>query len=271
MGKIRDFNEKVVFITGAGGGLGRAFAKYFALAGAKLALADLDASALAGLCEELKRAGAESIALELDVSDEAACQKAVAATVEHFGQLDVLINNAGITCRCAFDDTQSATFRKVMDVNLFGAMYCTAAALPHIKAGRGVIIAISSIAGISPVLGRSAYSASKHALHGLFDTLRTELFEHGVGVTIVCPGFTATGIGTNALDGDGSRTKHPQSTVGKAATPDSVAASVFRAASRDQRLLVLSSVGRMTHLMMKFCPGLYERLMARKLSCELER
>lgn len=271
MATHRNFHDRVVMITGAAGGLGRAFSRRFGRTGAKLSLADLDPDGLDSLASDLRASGVECVTQVLDVTDESACRRAVERTVDHFGRLDVLINNAGITCRSPFQHIHSDTFRQVMAVNLYGAVYCTQAALDQLIRNQGLIIVISSIAGFSPVLGRSAYSASKHALHGLFDTLRTELLESGVGVTIVCPGFTDTHISVNALDGDGSKTSHPQSTVGRVATPDSVAEAVFRAARRDQRLLVLSSMGRLTRLMTKFCPGLYERLMAKSLASELDR
>jgi short-subunit dehydrogenase len=134
-----------------------------------------------------------------------------------------------------------------------------------------IIIVISSIAGFAPLLGRTGYVASKHALHGLFDSLRAELRETGVGVTIACPGFTATNIAKNALDGDGSITLHPQSTMGTAASPESVAEKVFQAATRSKRLVVLSAVGRLTRVLTKFFPGFYERSMAQVLRSELDR
>jgi short-subunit dehydrogenase len=125
--------------------------------------------------------------------------------------------------------------------------------------------------GFSPLYGRTAYAASKHALHGLFDSLRSELRGTGVAVLMVCPGFTATGIGTAALDGDGSITRHPQTTAGKPAAPGQVAEQVYRAARRNRRLLVLTPVGRLARMIHKVSPRLYEWLMVRKMRKELER
>jgi len=267
----RDFEGKTVVITGAGGGLGSAYSRRFARAGAKLGLLDLNAAAVQCLAAELRAAGTECIGLGCDVTDEAACRAAITAVIDQLGGIDVLINNAGITHRSAFTDTDSAVFRKVMDVNLFGSLYCTKAALPSLIQRGGLIIAISSIAGISPLYGRTGYAASKHACHGLFGSLRAELLGTGVDVMIVCPGFTATGIGTHALDGDGKVTTHPQSTIGRQATPESVAEAVFRGATRGKRLLVLSAVGKLTALLTKLAPSVYERLMARSLRSELQR
>ncbi|MBI4517780.1 MAG: SDR family oxidoreductase [Deltaproteobacteria bacterium] len=271
MARRRDFSGKVVVVTGAGGGLGAAYSRRFAQAGAKLALLDVNAANVSAVAAELAGRGVDCRALPCDVSDEATCQAAINAVIEHFGGIDVLINNAGITHRSAFADTESVVFHKVMAVNFFGALYCTKAALPSLRRRQGLIIAISSIAGFAPLLGRSGYAAAKHACQGLFSSLRAELAGSGVDVMIVCPGFTATGIGTAALDGDGSVTRHPQSTVGKVASPDNVAAAVLAAASRSQRLLVLTAVGKTTLVLNKIFPALYERIMTRSLRHELER
>jgi NAD(P)-dependent dehydrogenase (short-subunit alcohol dehydrogenase family) len=267
----RDFAGKVVVVTGAGGGLGAAYSRRFARAGATLALLDVDPGAVRARAAELARDGVECVALGCDVSDEAACRRAVGDVIARFGGVDVLINNAGITHRSAFADTDMVVFRKVMDVNFFGAVHCTKAALPSLVARRGLIIAVSSIAGIAPLYGRSGYAASKHACQGVFASLRAELAGSGVAVMIVCPGFTATGIGAAALDGDGSVTRHPQSTVGKVASPESVADAVFRAATRGTRMLVLSGAGKATLVLSRLAPALYERLMVRALRRELER
>jgi NAD(P)-dependent dehydrogenase (short-subunit alcohol dehydrogenase family) len=267
----RNFEGRVVVVTGGGSGLGAAFARRFARAGARLALLDLDGVSARALADELTRTGTEAIALDCDVRDEAACSRAIAAVVERFGGIDLLINNAGLTHRSAFADTDIAVLRRVMDVNFFGAVHCTKAALPSLAARRGMVIAISSIAGLAPLYGRTGYAASKHAIQGFFSSLRSELAPSGVDVLIVCPGFTATGIGIHALDADGQPTKHPQSTVGRVATPESVADAVHDAAARGQRLLVLSIVGRVTWALQRLSPALYERVMTRSLKRELER
>jgi NAD(P)-dependent dehydrogenase (short-subunit alcohol dehydrogenase family) len=267
----RDFRDKVVAITGASGGIGTALGQRFASAGARLCLMDMDEKGALSLAGQLKDEGAQAIALGLDVTDEHACFRAVDRIIERFGRLDVLINNAGITHRSAFALTETSVYKRVMEVNYFGSLNCTRAALTHLIKCRGLIVVTSSIAGFAPLLGRTGYSASKHALHGFFESLRAELKGSGVKVTMVCPGFTATDIYKNALDGDGRPTTHPQSTVGRAASPASVAEAVFRGAVKEKRLVVLSGVGRLTWLMTRFCPALYENLMARSLRSELER
>jgi short-subunit dehydrogenase len=120
-------------------------------------------------------------------------------------------------------------------------------------------------------LGRTGYAASKHALHGLFNTLRAELAPAGVGVSIVCPGFTNTGISTAALGGDGAITRHPRSTTGRISTPQEVAEAVFRATVRGKNLTVLSAVGKLSWLVSRAAPNLYEKMMAKRLASEFER
>lgn len=271
MGTRREFSGKVVVVTGAGGGLGSAFARRFAQAGARLGLLDVDGTKLGAIAAELGERGVPHMAVPGDVTDETGCRAAFGAIHRELGGIDVLINNAGITHRSAFAETDAVVYRKVMGVNFFGPLYCTQAALPSLIERRGLIVTITSIAGLAPLLGRSGYAASKHACHGLFGSLRAELRGTGVDVMLVCPGFTATGIGKAALDGDGSVTRHPQSTVGRVATPESVAEAMFRAAARSQRLVVLTGVGKVTYLINRLAPALYERLMARSLRHELDR
>ena len=142
------------------------------------------------------------------MTDADACARAVAATAERFGSLDVLVANAGMSHRSAFETTNLDVLRRVMEVNFFGAVNCTKAALPHLLASRGLVVAVSSVAGYTPLLARTGYSASKHALHGFFDSLRAEVGPRGVGVMLACPSFIATRIARNALGGDGLPVRH---------------------------------------------------------------
>ncbi|MCX8006445.1 MAG: SDR family oxidoreductase, partial [Burkholderiaceae bacterium] len=181
----------------------------FAAAGARVAVLDRDGDAVDRMAGELV-AGAGGIALPCDVTDPAACGEAIAAVAARYGGIDVLVNNAGISHRSAFATTSPGVIRRVMEVNFFGAMHCTQAALPHLVASRGAIVVVSSVAGFAPLIGRTGYAASKHALHGFFASLRTELAPAGVTVTLVCPSFVATGIDRNALGGDGNPVRHAQ-------------------------------------------------------------
>jgi len=261
--------EKVVVITGAAGGMGTALARRFAAAGARLGLLDLHQERLHELEASLQEADTEVVAVPCDVTDAGAVAAAVQTILDTFGRLDVLINNAGITHRSAFADTQISVFRKVMEVNFFGALHCTKAALPHLLQSRGTIVVISSIAGFSPLFGRSGYAASKYALHGLFESLRCELRQQGVHVLMVCPGFTATGIENNALGADGKPVERPRSTTGRIARPEEVAEAVFRGVVKKKERIVLSSVGKLAYWISRLAPSFYERAMTQKLRHEL--
>jgi NAD(P)-dependent dehydrogenase (short-subunit alcohol dehydrogenase family) len=266
----RSFAGRTVLVTGAGGGLGRAIALRFAQAGAKIAAVDKDAAGVASVEQEIARSGGQCLALPCDVTDAEACTRAVAAAVHRFGALDVLVNNAGMSQRSGFAATDLAVIRSVMEVNFYGAVHCTKAALAHVVAASGLIVAVSSVAGYTPLIARTAYAASKHAMHGFFESLRTELAPQGVQVMMVCPSFIATRIDRNAVGGDGLPVRHAQLTIGDPLSPESVAARIYDGAVRRRRLLLVGRTARQAWWVSRLAPGLYEKLMARRLSGELE-
>lgn len=257
-------------ITGGAGSIGRALARKFGGAGALIALFDLPSSSLEEAEESLRRAGIDAIALPCDITDVAQVTAAMAKVRDRFGPIGVLINNAGIAHRSAFAETRADVFRRVMEVNLFGAIHCTQACLSDIVANRGMIIAVSSIAGLAPLYGRSGYSASKHAMHGLFESLGAELAGQGVSVLMVCPSFVESGLEASTLGADGKPTTRPRSKVGRQSDPDDVAAAVLKAARAGRKRLVLTPVGKTSALLSRIAPGLYQRLMIRSLRSELE-
>jgi NAD(P)-dependent dehydrogenase (short-subunit alcohol dehydrogenase family) len=266
----RSYAGRTVLVTGAGGGLGRALALEFATAGARVAALDRDPGGLESLCAEIRARGGECLALPCDVTDAPACAGAVSRAVAHFGSLDVLVNNAGTSHRSAFASTELAVIRRIMEVNFFGAVNCTKAALPHVVAARGQVIAISSVAGYTPLVARTGYAASKHAVHGFFDSLRSELAPQGVGVTIVCPSFIATRIDVNALGGDGGPVRHAQVTVGRPLAAEDVAAAIVAGAARGRRLLLVGRTARQAWWVNRLAPRLYERIMTARLRTEME-
>jgi NAD(P)-dependent dehydrogenase (short-subunit alcohol dehydrogenase family) len=266
----RSFSGATVLVTGAGGGLGRATALRFAAAGANIAALDRDAAGVESLRAEVEARGRRCLAIQCDVTDADACARAVDRVVGEFGRLDVLVNNAGMSHRSGFATTDLGVIRRVMEVNFFGAVNCTKAALPHVVARRGLIIAVSSVAGYTPLIARTGYAASKHAMHGFFDSLRTELAPAGVDVMMVCPSFIATQIARNAIGGDGQPVRHAQVTVGRPLTPDDAAAMIFAGAERGRRQIFIGRTARTAWHLSRFAPRLYERIMARRLRAELE-
>ena len=268
---MKGFKKKVVVVTGGASGIGLAICRRFGRDRAKVAVLDLDEVAVERTTRELAASGVDVLGVPCDVTSEEACKLAATEVFARFGGVDVLVNNAGITQRDAFVNTEVSVIKKVMDVNFFGSVYCTKAMLDSILARKGQIIVIESVAGIAPLLGRAGYCASKHALHGLFTTLRTEIRSQGAHVMIVCPGFVQTNLQTRALGGDGEVTKHPQSTIGRAETPERVADAIYRGAARREHLLVLTMAGKLGYWVSRVAPVLYERIIERKFRSELER
>ena len=266
---LRDFRGKVIVVTGAAGGLGRALCLRFGDAGSKIVALDRDASALTGLLADLQARGIAAVGEVCDLSREEDCRRATAAAMQAFSGIDVLINNAGITHRSAFARTRPDVIRRVMAVNFFGTLDCTHAALPALIARRGMIVVISSVAGFAPLIARTGYAASKHALHGFFDSLRTEVEPLGLKVLLVCPSFIDTGIEKNALAGDGNLAHHPQSIVGMRATPAAIAGKIFAAAAKERRLLLPDAVSRLSWWVSRLAPRFYARQMAKKLGPEM--
>jgi NAD(P)-dependent dehydrogenase (short-subunit alcohol dehydrogenase family) len=271
MTRRRGFKDKVIIITGAGGGIGAALARRFGAAGARLGLLDIDETGLNAIAEELSAKQTDCLTVQVDITDEVDCRQAVAQIRDRFHGIDVLINNAGLTQRSAFTQTTADVYRRVMAVNFFGAVYCTQSVAADLMQRQGMIIVMSSVAGFAPLYGRSGYAASKHALHGFFGTLRTELRPANVDVMLVCPSFVATDFRFRALDGDGSITRHPQSTVGRIITADTAADAIFSAACLRRRMLVLSPAGKAAWWISRLMPAAYEYLMTRSLQSELQR
>lgn len=259
------FQGKGVVVTGAAGGIGSALARRFGRDGARLALLDLQEERLAPLSAELDAAGVENLPLVCDVTSLEACETATDRIVRRFGGVDVLIANAGITHVGLFQDTEVEVIRRVVEVNFFGALHCAKAALPSLIERRGQIVVLSSVAGIAPLATRSGYAASKHALHGLFGSLRAELRDAGVGVSLVCPSFVKTRIGDRALGGDGGPATMARTETGTPVEPDALAEAIHRAARTRRRRLLPFRDARLAALLFQILPGVYERTMLRRI------
>lgn len=264
------FKDKVVVVTGAASGIGLALCRRFSLDSAKMGMLDMDEQALECVQSEFVGKGVDCLCLRCDVSLQDESEAAIRRIIDQYGGIDVLVNNAGITQRGSFVDTDISVFEKVMAVNFFGSLYCTKAAIKSLIQRKGLIIVNESIAGFGPLLGRTGYSASKHALHGLFTSLRSEIRETGAHVMIVCPGFVETNLQTRALGCDGGITTHPQSRVGGQDTPENVAEAIYKGALKRKHLLVLTPAGKIGYGISRLSPILYERMMARSLRAELE-
>ncbi|EJF11067.1 short-chain dehydrogenase/reductase SDR [Pontibacter sp. BAB1700] len=191
---------------------------------------------------------------------EADCERMVTETVNRYGKLDVLINNAGISMRALFQDLDLDVLRKVMDINFWGTVYSTKYALPHIQTAKGSIIGISSIAGYRGLPARTGYSASKFAMHGFLETLRTELLHSGVHVLIACPGFTASNIRNTALAADGQQQGETPRDEQKMMSAEEVADRILQATIKRKRDLVMTTQGKMAVWVNKLFPSLADKL-----------
>ena len=264
-----DFTNKVVIITGASTGIGRATAINFYRAGARLVLAARSTADLEQLAAEL---GGPEVALPftLDVTDPDQCQALIDRTVAHFGGIDVLVNNAGMIVSGPFEHLQPGDIERQFAVNYFGVVYCTRAALPHLKRSRGVVLNVSSVGGFLGTPTSGAYSASKAALNNFGQSLAAELRQYGVAVVTVCP-YLVKGaqLSNKGIIRQGSR--HQKTAGGEQAskarkapgrqTVEDVADAILDAAARRRRLAVLSPYGRLIWRLQRWAPWLVDRLL----------
>lgn len=252
--------DKVVLITGGTSGIGKALAFSFGRAGAKVAFSGRNPQGLTQTSQELTAAGIDNLAIQADVSVEEQCAQMVQQAISRYGGLDVLINNAGISMRALFEEVDLDVIRKVMDINFWGTVYSTKAALPYILKRRGSIIGISSIAGYRGLPARTGYSASKFAMHGFLETLRTELLHKGVHVMVACPGFTASNIRNTALAANGQQQGESPREEGNMMTAEEVADRILKATQQRKRDLVMTFQGKLTVFLNKWLPGFTDKL-----------
>ncbi|PTL84027.1 SDR family oxidoreductase [Vitiosangium sp. GDMCC 1.1324] len=258
---------KTAVITGASAGIGEELAVALAERGAQLVLAARSEELLARVKQRCEQAGGQALVVPTDVGDPEACRRLVARAVEAFGGIDYLVNNAGLTMRGLFEDvTDLSLFERLMRVNYLGSVYCTHEALPHVKARRGMLVAISSLTGKNGVPGRTGYSASKHAMQGFFDSLRIELRGTGVDVLVVSPGFVATDIRVRALGPDGTPGKSdiPEETHGMMSVR-TCADIILRAMERREREVVMMPAAKLIMALKAFVPGVLDSFAARTM------
>jgi short-subunit dehydrogenase len=260
------FTGKTVLITGASEGIGRALALALAAERPRLALNARNAARLDEAVRECAGRGAEVLALPGDVSRQEDCAAMVARTVAHFGTLDVLVNNAGITMWSRFDAVRDlGVFARLLATNYLGAVYLTAAALPALKAARGLIVAVASLAGLTGVPERTGYAASKHALVGFFDSLRIELAGSGVDVTIVAPDFVVSESHRRAAGPDGVPLGITPMQEARIMSAEQCARLILGAMRRRDRLLITSVRGRLGRWARLIAPAVVDRIAARAI------
>jgi short-subunit dehydrogenase len=259
---------KVVIITGASSGIGMSCAIEFAKQGAKLMLAARSEKKLCEISDKINSNGGNSSFIVTDVSIEKNCEEMVQKTISVFGQIDILINNAGISMRSIFKDLNLSVFKKVMQVNFWGTVYCTKYALPYILKSKGSIVGVSSIAGHKGLPGRTAYSASKFALQGFLESLRIENLKNNLHVLIISPGFTSSNIRKKALQGDGLEQGESPRSEKKMMSSKAVAVHMINAIKSKKNNQVLTANGKLTVSLNKFFPRLVDKLVFNHMSKE---
>jgi short-subunit dehydrogenase len=258
---------KVIVVTGASSGIGKALCRALAPQRPRLVLAARDEAALQAVAAACAQDGAETLVVPADVTSPEACRGLVARTVERFSSLDVLVNNAGIGMIARFDELEDLTvYERLMRVNYLGCVYLTHAALPHLKRSRGQIVTVASVAGLTGVPTRTGYSASKHAVFGFFDSLRIELADTGVSVTMIAPDFVVSDIHNRAIGPDGKPLGKSPLQESKIMTAEECAALTLDAMERRQRLLITSWRGRLGRFVRLLAPGFIDGIARRAVA-----
>ena len=264
-----DLTNKIVIITGASSGIGKSLAIEFAKHGANLVLAARQYVTLCELTQSIEtKYNVKAIAVQCDVTIPGDCDWLVKQTMATFGKIDVLVNNAGISMRALFKDTDVNVLKSVMDVNFWGTVYCTQYALPELLKSKGSVVGVSSIAGYKGLPGRSGYSASKFAMNGFLDALRVENLKTGLHVLTACPGFTASNIRNTALSANGTAQGESTMHEEKMMTADDVAKIIVRGVERRSRTLIMTVQGKLTVFLSKFLPGLLDKLVYNTIAKE---
>jgi short-subunit dehydrogenase len=258
----QSMRDKVVIVTGASVGIGAALARELARRGAKVVLAARTETAL----QDVARDCPGSLVIPTDVTNPAACEALITRTIEHFGRLDVLVNNAGQSMLSRFEDIEDfSIFEKLIQVNYLSAVYCTRAALPHLKASKGLLVGISSVAGKTGIPLRTGYSASKHALQGFFDSLRIELIDTGIAVSVISPAFVDTGIRERSFGPDGKPLGRNPLFGKKIMSSEECAHQIADVIAARRRELIMGASGRLAILGKLIAPRLVDTLTRRKI------
>lgn len=251
--------DKVVVITGASSGIGKALAATALAAGAKVVVCARNKEKLV----QLFPASQQLLCIQADVSKEADCAAMIEQVIAQWGGVDVLINNAGISMRALFDEVGLQVLKELMDVNFWGAVYCTKYALPSLLKRGGVVASVSSIAGYRGLPCRTGYSASKFALQGFMESLRAELLHSGVHVMWVSPGFVSSNIRNVARNSTGDSQAESPLDEGKLMTPETCARIIIDGVQRRKRTIVMSTQGKLAVWLNKLFPAIADTMVYR--------
>src|SRR5436190_21550228 len=252
------FKDKVVVVTGGTDGIGKGLVDLLISMGAKVATCGRNHDKLYRLQSEYPSADLHTMVA--DVSNENDCRRFLETTIKIFGGVDILINNAGISMRALLKDASTEVIRRVMDINFFGSVYCTKYALDSVIERKGTLVGVSSIAGYRGLPGRSGYSASKFALQGWLEAIRTELLDSGVHVMWVCPGFTTSNIRNAALNNRGEEQGESPMDESKLMSAEECARIILHAIEKRKRTVVMTMTGKRTVLLNKLFPAFADKM-----------
>jgi short-subunit dehydrogenase len=258
---MKSFEHKVVWVTGASSGIGLAFVEQLVMAKAKIVLSARNEDKLLEIQKRLQLTDANSLVLPLDITSKEDFSEEVNRVIQHFGQIDVLINNAGISQRSGIDQTQFQVYKQLMEVNFFGTIALSLSVLPvFVKQNDGQFAVISSISGKLGSPKRAGYCASKHALHGFFDALRSEYFEKNIRVTMICPGYIQTEISLNALDFDGQKFNKADTNQKNGLSPETCAKRGLNAILQQKNEVYIGKKEVIGVYLKRFFPDLLARI-----------
>lgn len=266
---------QVTIITGASDGIGAEMARQLAARGggeAALVLAGRTQRKLDAVAEQCRAHGARTLCVAMDVAQEAQCRSLVDQALQQFGRIDTLVNNAGMSAHALFEEVKAEDlhwYESLMRVNHWGAVWCTHAALPHLKAARGRIVAVNSLAGLVGVPGRTAYSATKFAMTGFFEALRIELKGAGVSVTTAYPGVVATRIRHRGYNARGEPAGASGLKEDDAMPVEECARLIVDGMERRQREVVMTTRGKLGRLLKLLAPGVVEDMALKALKAEV--
>ena len=252
-----NFEGKVVIVTGASSGIGEALCRNLLQAKAKVVLAARNEDKMKAIVADYPEGNV--LVVKADVSRRDDCVKVVSETINKFGTIDVLINNAGISMRAIFEDLDVSVIEQLMNVNFWGTVYCTREAYPYLLKSKGSVVGVSSIAGFQGLPARTGYSASKFAMHGFLNTIRVETLNQGLHVMIACPGFTESNIRNTALTADGSQQGFTPLDEKNLMSADEVAKKIIRGIQKRKRTLIMTTQGKLTVMLGKLFPRFVDR------------
>ncbi|MFT5971101.1 MAG: dehydrogenase/reductase SDR family protein 7B [Flavobacteriales bacterium] len=255
------FKDKIVWVTGASSGIGEALVKKLAEYGAKVILSARRETELLRVKEACGENGDQCILVPLDLENEKSINDAIHKVKTLIGTVDIMINNGGISQRSLAEETSMEVDRRLMEINYFGAIALTKAVLPGmLKIGRGNIVAVSSVAGKFGFPLRSAYSASKHAIQGYYETLGLEVKDKGVHVTIACPGRVRTEISKHALTKDGEAYDNMDLGINEGISPNKCAKKMLRAIANERSEILIGGKELLMVYIKRFIPALFRKI-----------